>query len=111
MATFNYQEILDIADELVAEFGRGAGLKRQINGGTATRACTVCEVEYRPSERDGSHIQFTDRRFLIAAGGLTPGPDAEEDKLVLDGKELRIVTVTRIQPASLNVLWDCQVRL
>lgn len=111
MTTFNYQEILDVADEIIKEFGRGAGLRRKINGGTVTRACTIVEVGYTPSERDGSSIQFTDRRFLCSPAGLSPDPDAEEDKLMLDGKELRIVTVTRTQPASLNVLWDMQVRL
>lgn len=108
---FNYAEILAVADSLIAEFGRGMSLRRKVGADTVTRACVGVEVDYSATERDGSNIQFTDRRFLIRAGDLAIGPDAEEDKLVLDGKELRVVTVKRIQPASLNLVWDLQVRL
>lgn len=112
MATFDYIGLRDTADQIIAQFGRGAGLKRKVNGGSATRACTVVEVDYTPQERDGALIQFTDRRFLLAAGGVTTTPpNAEEDKLVLDGKEMRIVTVKQIKPAETSVVYDLQVRL
>lgn len=111
MATFDYASLRDVADSLIAQFGRGAALRRKVSSGTSTRACTVVEVDYNAVERDGSNIQFTDRRFLCAAGGLSIPPDSEEDKLVLDGAELRIVTAKRLQPASTNLVWDLQVRL
>jgi hypothetical protein len=112
MAAFNYEEIRDIADEIITEFGAGAGLKRKVSTGTSTRACTVVEVDYRPNERDGQLVQFTDRRFLCAAGGLVSlPPDSEEDKLVYEGVEMRIVTAKRIKPSTVSVVYDLQVRL
>jgi hypothetical protein len=114
MAAFNYEEIRDVADEIISDFGRAGALRRKAGTGTATRACVVVEVDYRPTERDGQIVQFTDRRFLCAAGrggALGQPPDSEEDKLVLDGKEMRIVTAKRIQPASTCVVYDLQVRL
>lgn len=110
MSTFDYNSLLNVASDLIAQFGRPASFKRVVSSGTSTRACTVVETAYSPTERDGSNIQFTDRRFLCDAKGLTIPPSAEDDKLFLDGELLRIVTVTRIQPANLNLVWDLQVR-
>jgi hypothetical protein len=110
MATFDYLSLLDTASDLIAQFGRPASLRRKVTGGTATRACVVVEVDYTPTERNGSAIQFTDRRFLLDPKSTSQDPDAEEDYLLLDGEALRIVTAKRTQPADVNVLWDLQVR-
>lgn len=107
---FNYTEILAVADDLITEFGRGLGLRRKVNGGTATRACTGVEIEYNKNERDGQLIQQLDRRFLLKATGLAQPPEAEEDQLVVDGVFLRIVTVRKLQPATVNLYFDLQVR-
>jgi hypothetical protein len=106
MSDFDYPSLLNTASDIVGQFGRTAQLKRS----SGTRYCKVVEVGYSPQERDGSVIQYTDRRFLCDAKNLAPGPDAEEDYLLLDAEQLRIVTVTRVQPSDLNVLWDLQVR-
>lgn len=107
---FDYTEILLVADELITEFGRALALRRKVPSGTSTRACTGVEVEYRKNERDGQNIQWNDRRFLVKATGLALAPEAEEDQLVVDGVGLRVVTVTQLKPASLNLMWDLQVR-
>ncbi len=111
MSFFDYGPLRDVATVLINQFGgqRPAALKRKVNGGTATRACTVVEVDYSPRDRDGVIILATDRRFLCT-DEVNPPPDAEEDKLVTDGEELRIVTAKRYKPATVNIMWDLQVR-
>lgn len=111
MSTFDYASLRDTADDLIGQFGQAAALKRNVSGGTATRACTVVESDYLPAERDGQLIQETDRRFLCAAGGLNPPPSSEEDKLIYEGKPMRIVTAKQIKPAETTVVYDLQVRL
>jgi len=111
MSTFDYASLRDTADELIAQFGQSAGLKRKVDGGTATRACMVVEVDYRPSERDGQIVQFTDRRFLLAAGGQSIPPSSEDDQLIYEGKTFRIVTAKQIKPAEMSLVYDLQVRL
>jgi hypothetical protein len=112
MSTFDYEDLRNTADELIAEFGRGAGLRRKVDGGTSTRACTVVEVDYKDNERDGQIVRQKDRRFLCAAGGVVAlPPDSEEDKLFIDGVELRIVNAEKIKPAETAVVYILQTRL
>lgn len=111
MSFFDYGSLRDIATDLITQFGgmRPAAMKRKINGGTATRACTVVEVDWSPRERDGVLILATDRRFLCT-DTVDPPPNEEEDKLISEGEELRIVSAKRYKPSTVNIMWDLQVR-
>lgn len=108
---FDYSSLRDTATELITQFGgqRPAALRRKISTGTSTRACTVVEADWTPRERDGVLIMQTDERYLCT-DDVNPPPDAEEDKLVVEGVEKRIVTVKRYKPATVNIMWDLQVR-
>lgn len=106
MASFDYSEILEVADELIDEFGITAQLSR----GGVLRYCTVVRIDYRPQDRDGDMIKQTDRRYLVAAGGLALPPDSEEDRLVVLGEDLRIVTVTPLMPANVPIFYEVQTR-
>lgn len=111
MSTFDYLDLAKTTADLLLEFGVGAGLKRNVNGGTSTRGCQVLESQYLPREMNGSTIQETDRRFMCTALNLNPPPSAEEDKLIYEGIPFRIITVSQIKPAETTVVYELQVRL
>jgi hypothetical protein len=114
MALFNYAEIRDLAEEIIAEFGQPAVLRRAAGSGTASRACNIVEVAYSDRERNGTTVRQNDRRFLCGAGAsgvIAIPPSSEEDKLVIGGTvELRIVNSEPIRPATTAVVWTLQCR-
>lgn len=110
MSFFDYGSLRDLATDLISQFGgaQAASLKRTT--APLSRPCTVVEVDYSPRDRDGVIILATDRRFLCA-DTADPPPSAEDDKLFVGGELLRIVTAKRYKPATVNIMWELQVRL
>jgi len=93
------------ADELIEEFGQAAILTR----GATDHPATVVVLDYANREVDGTRIQATDKRVLVAAGGLeiTPKPS---DRLKIDGTGHAIVQVKPFAPAGIVVFFEVQAR-
>jgi hypothetical protein len=107
MGRFNYAPISKTAAKLIDKFGTDALIRRKNDTDYPVR---VVISEYRPAERDGKLIQFTDRKAILAAEGLTFLPvNPETDQLVMD-QSMQIVTVTRVSPGDVDVILELQVR-
>jgi hypothetical protein len=103
---FDYSEILQTADDLIVQFGTDAKLRRA----SGDRPCKVVRIDWRPQDRDGTFIRQTDIRYLLSPLGLSVDPDSEQDRLIVQGMDLRIVIATPTEPANTKVLWDVQAR-
>ena len=115
MATFDYATLQGDATDLITEFGQTAAIRRVTNGGdawnptqtTADTACTVVVTDYANSEKDGTRIQVTDRRILMAVGSITPTP---ADRFVLSSTVHDIIAVKPLNPGGTTLLFELQVR-
>ena len=101
-----YTQIKKTAAKLIDRFGMDAVIRRQ--GGTDYPVRVVI-TEYKPNERDGQFITWTDRKALVAALGMEIVPNPETDQLILD-QDLQIVTVTKTSPGGDDVIYELQVR-
>lgn len=114
----DYLEDRADADELIAEFGQSATLRRPVSGGTAynptegapdDHVATIVVLEYDQREIDGARVLATDKKVLLAKGSLSVEPVAS-DKLVIGGAEHAIVDVRPLSPGGTVVMYELQVR-
>jgi hypothetical protein len=122
--TFDYLDIRDTADELLAEFGQTVLLRRTTNSGPAdeptqtvtdytTKGVIVNLPRWYPAFADNSDILRTDRLGYIAMGplntaGVVPTPF---DLLVdVNGTVFRIIDAKPVYPAGLPVIYTLQLR-
>lgn len=118
--TFDYLDSRATADELIAEFGMKASLRR----GATDRVCWIAITDWMPREEATQLVNPTDRKIIISAGlGDVPGmpPDNEQDKLVTYVQPMAnppvvrevlafICPVTPISPAGIDVAYLATVR-
>lgn len=102
-----YEEIREVADELLEEFGTIGVIKRQDGSEHVVR---VALVDYSHYERGSGMIQMTDKRAIVSAVGLTIEPEANEDTLIVGGIEHSIRNPMPIKPADTIVLWEMTAR-
>jgi hypothetical protein len=76
---------------------------------TTTQTVTGLLSDFKASQRDGVVIKTTDRRYLIAASGLTFTPEPG-DQLTDSSKDLEVVTVETIRAGDVDVIHYLQVR-
>ena len=71
---------------------------------------TAVQVAYESREIDGTVILHQDRRYIIAASGMTSAP-VPDDKLV-DGDEFRVINVETLapKPGAADIIYTVQVR-
>jgi hypothetical protein len=121
MAAFDYIESRTDADELIEEFGRTIAIRRITNSGppweptqTETDFPTFAvRLAFTLKQLQTRNVQATDQRWLVAAGPLAALGITEvhpTDKLVIDGVALEIAPLDPLQPATVPVLFDCQVK-
>lgn len=67
------------------------------------------ETSWHIGEVDGTTIRATDRKFLIAAEGVSTGP-TEQDALRIDGADINIANVQPLAPGGVVILWKVAVR-
>ena len=121
VTAFDYIESRKDADDLIQEFGRTAAIRRITNSGppweptqTATDFPTFAvRVAFTLKQLQTRNLLATDQRWLVAAGplaalGVTDVQPA--DKLVIDGVALEIAPLDPLQPATVAVVFDCQVK-
>lgn len=119
---FDYLESRDDADELIADFGAAAAVRRTVNTGTAfdpvqtptDYATQAVKVDFTMKQIQGGNVLSTDERWLVAAGPLTalgvssilPG-----DALVVGGAVKPVLIAKPLAPAGVAVMYDCQIRV
>jgi hypothetical protein len=119
--TFDYLESRQDADELIAEFGAAASVRRVTSSGsdfaptlTLTDYPTfAAKVEFTWKQMQGGNVLENDERWLVAAGPLNalgvttilPG-----DALVVGGVVKTVLPVDTLAPAGTVVLFDCHIR-
>ena len=72
-------------------------------------AARAVVTEFQAQEIDGTLVQSGDRKYLIAAEGLTvtPTPSCR----VVDGAEiLEVLSVTRTSPGGVDVIYSAHCR-
>lgn len=76
-------------------------------GSTSSVICVF--VDYRASEIDGSIVQREDRRLLVAGESIAFVPSTDYE--VIDGAVVwQVVNVQQVQPGSVEIMYDLQVR-
>ena len=70
----------------------------------------VVVASYRAMEVDGSLVQLTDKKLLVAAEGLTITPDGTYQVTVNAMDTFDVVSVDAIMPAGTVVLYKLQGR-
>lgn len=112
-----YEEMADVASDLIEEFGQTGALRRTVNTGTphnptqasVDHACTLVVSEYKNFEIDGSRVLATDKKVLLSTASLAIEP-VLSDKLLIGGVSHSIVRVMPISPGGTTVLWEMQCR-
>ena len=113
-----YNEMSELAEELIGDFGRPvtlvkagqqAGFDQYGNVIGATPDITAnglgCSLDYKIGEIDGSIIQNGDAKLLYK--GETPEIDMT---VTLDGVKWRIVEPNPLKPAGILVMYSLQLR-
>jgi hypothetical protein len=65
--------------------------------------------DFRAAEVDGTVVKAGDRRYMLAASGMTLVPQPG-DALTEDGDIFRVVQVQAVRPAGTDLLYILQVR-
>lgn len=123
MSTFDYARSRDTADRLIARFGQAGTIRRTVvtggnaydpTSGTATttdHAATLVVTEFSNSEIDGTRVLATDKKVLVAAGGLAITPEPGDKVVEADGTIYDIVPpVMPLKPAGTVVMYQVQCR-
>ncbi|MDR2213952.1 MAG: hypothetical protein LBE21_10060 [Pseudomonadales bacterium] len=117
---FNYAKTAATAARLIGRFGAAATLRRNSGSqydpstGTAVPSwaeypCTVAEVNYEAKDIDGTLIQASDRRLLVAPD-VSQAPRTGDVFRLASGAEVTVINVKATAPAGKTVLYDVQVR-
>lgn len=118
MASFDYAKSKVTADRLIARFGQTGKIRRPSKTGPAydptegspnDKACKFVVLEYENREVDGSRVLQTDKKVLLAAGGLAFAP-ALSDRLLIGGVEHSLINVKPLSPAGSVVFYEAQAR-
>lgn len=117
---FDYLESVADADELISDFGQSVQIVRTADGngpvwdpgaGTTTTATTFAvRVEYTMKQIQAGGVLANAERWLVATNAGSLASLQPQDKLSLGGVERDILDVKPLQPASVIVMYDCQVR-
>lgn len=113
MATFDYAEVRDVAEELIAEFGQAGSIKRTTASGpaydptltTTSHACTLVVLDIALDKIDGTLIEATDRMAYVSTEGLAINITTA-DRIEVGGVEHAIKMVRPLNPAGTVVYWE-----
>ena len=123
-----YDEMAQMTLDIMAEFGRPLTLRRTIAGKYDTAAGKnrpgvveeqVITAIVRPASQgtvqafdqkfqEGTLIESSIRALKIAAKGM-PWPPAPGHVVILDGEEWKVIGVTPVSPAGIDLLYSASV--
>lgn len=116
MATFDYAEIADTVEELFVEFGFTTTLRKSTAGGsefapTLSASDTNLQildtdVVTRAIGGDGNFVSATERVIYASTAGTAP---AKDDKILLDGKYVRIAESKPLKPGNVMLLFELKI--
>ena len=119
MAAFDYDEMVDLADELVAEFGQTGAVRRTPQTGTGynptdgtpvNHTAVFAVIDYSSRDIDGTRVLATDKRVIMGVGALTITPATTDLLVEAGGGVYKIVNVSPINPAGTVVAYEIQAR-
>lgn len=122
MATF-YEEMQNVAVELIDEFGLDGTLVRYSKDGepndrsfqaTDEFTCRAVVLNYEEKQIDGTRITVRDRNVLVSTFNVS-FIITTQDRIVLpdhDGGlvEYEIINAVQLRPAALTLYWSLQAR-
>ena len=115
---FDYKELGIIAVELLKEFGQLITIKqktdKQYDPATGSHQQTMeaytgygCALNYKSNEIDGTRILTGDMVVLLENIATTP---VIGDSVLVNGMEMRLISIERVSPANIDVIYKLQVR-
>jgi hypothetical protein len=66
-------------------------------------------LDYADSDRDGTLIQYGDKKVLVSVEGLTIEPKLS-DKVSIGGSSHNIVAIKPLNPGGTIVMYEIQIR-
>lgn len=119
MSAFDYPRMAAVSVRLLERFGAAQTLTRFTNGSRdveagstptteTTYTVTGAKFDYTQRDIDGSVIRAGDQRFLMAPdAAVTP---QSGDRLTIAGEAWNVIVSRPLQPASVIVLHEVQIR-
>lgn len=116
-----YDELAEVADELLAEYGQACqlgvvttGAYDPETGGASTSSAyyqvTAALFDYPQKFIDGTMILMGDKRALVSPVGLTAEPKPGHTLTDAAGAVFTVINAKATAPAGTVVLWTLQVR-
>jgi len=116
-----YDEMAEVADELLAEFGQTATLgvpgAQTLNTTTGVKdvtytshTVTATVFDYPQKLIDGNLIRVGDKKVIISAVGLTVSPAPLQKFTDVNGLVYKVINARAVAPAGQSVLWILQVQ-
>lgn len=120
MSTFDYADMVEMAEEMIIEFGQAGFIRRP---GVATgpahnptpsvstnHPAKFVITRFKSNEIDGSRVLASDKKALVSPLGLTVAPTLSDTLVDAGGASWKIVGVETLRPAETTVLITLQVR-
>lgn len=83
---------------------------KESSSSTADQTANGILDDFRAFERDGEIVRARDRRYLVAASGLSPGP-APGDELTDGSDTLRVESVQTIRSGDVDIIHFLHTRV
>lgn len=111
--------MIDCAYELIDDIGKSVSLRKVTTGAydpatgqssntNADERVRAMVLNYKDREKDGSKIQFGDRKIVIAAKDATT---PKIDDLIIDGSATyRLIDLQIVEENAASVIYVCQGR-
>ena len=118
--TFDYSSVLSIAETLLVEYGRDITLvsvnpgtydaqsDTTIGGSESQTTVKAVVTDFVLSQIDGTIILRGDKLVIIS--GQSSIIPSVNDKLKIDSKTYRIISVENITPGGASIIYKLQVR-
>lgn len=112
-----YEEMRDVAEEMIAEFGTTGAIRRTVQSGPSydpvltdtDYPCKLVTLEYDDRDIDGTLVLSTDKKIYVSTQGLSITLD-KSDRVIADGKAYAIERLKPLSPAGIVVFWEVQGR-
>lgn len=116
MAAFDYAEARATAEELIAEFGTSATLRKKTVTGTGANPTvtttdypiTAVDLDIQQRDRSGSLVGEAVRTLYISTAGLSVAPE-KRDTVQVKGVWCEIAEVRPLAPADVVVMWEASI--
>ncbi|MDE1996775.1 MAG: hypothetical protein KGI75_30020 [Rhizobiaceae bacterium] len=117
MTGFDYAGARATAERLIKRFGQPGKLRRVTATGpdydpeqtVEDYACLLVALDYDQQFVDNTLILSGDRMVYLSTQDLAVTPDLS-DRLVIDGAEHAVISITSLSPAGTVVFWQIQAR-